>query len=135
MTVFTIIEVLDLFSYVKDVQQIIILFVMIYKLLCRFLTFGLFDIKIDLQIYILPKEIKMTDKELRRLKRDELLEILFYLQKENDNLKKQNQELQNRIEALTINKHSISDEDFDRIAQIVKDAVNSENTDEKKRSS
>ena len=74
----------------------------------------------------------MTDKELRRLKRDELLEILFYLQKENDNLKKQNQELQNRIEALTINKHSISDEDFDRIAQIVKDAVNSENTDEKK---
>ena len=84
---------------------------------------------------MLPKEIKMTDKELRRLKRDELLEILFYLQKENDNLKKQNQELQNRIEALAINKHSISDEDFDRIAQIVKDAVNSENTDEKKRSS
>ncbi len=77
----------------------------------------------------------MTDKELRRLKRDELLEILFYLQKENDNLKKQNQELQNRIEALTMNKNSISDEDFDRIAQIVKDAVNSENTDEKKRSS
>lgn len=52
MTVFTIIEVLDLFSYVKNVQQIIILFVMIYKLLCGFLTFWLFDIRIDLQIYI-----------------------------------------------------------------------------------
>lgn len=77
----------------------------------------------------------MTDKELRRLKRDELLEILFYLQKENDNLKKQNQELQNRIETLTLDKRSISDEDFERIEQIVKDAVNSENTDEQKRSS
>ena len=29
----------------------------------------------------------MTDKELRHLKRAELLEILFYLQKENETLK------------------------------------------------
>ena len=29
----------------------------------------------------------MTDKELRRLKRAELLEILYYLQKENEELK------------------------------------------------
>lgn len=77
----------------------------------------------------------MTDKELRRLKRDELLEILFYLQKETDKLRQQNQELQNRIETLTLDKRSISDEDFERIAQIVKDAVNSKNTDERERSS
>lgn len=66
----------------------------------------------------------MTDKELRRLKRAELLEILFYLQKENDNLKKQNQELQQRIENITLNKQSLSDDDFKRIAQIVRDALN-----------
>jgi len=65
----------------------------------------------------------MTDKELRRLKRAELLEILFYLQKEIDNLKQQNQELQTRIENLAVNK-SLSDEDFNRISQIVKDALN-----------
>lgn len=66
----------------------------------------------------------MTDKELRRLKRAELLEILFYLQKENDNLKQQNQELQQRIENITLNKQSLSDDDFKRIAQIVRDALN-----------
>lgn len=66
----------------------------------------------------------MTDKELRRLKRAELLEILFYLQKENDNLKQQNQELQQRIENITLNKQSLSDDDFKRIVQIVRDALN-----------
>ena len=66
----------------------------------------------------------MNDKELRRLKRAELLEILFYLQKENDNLKQQNQELQQRIENITLNKQSLSDDDFKRIAQIVRDALN-----------
>lgn len=78
----------------------------------------------------MSEEIKMTDKELRRLKRDELLEILFYLQKEIDNLKKQNQELQQRIENLTLNKQSLSDEDLNRISQIVKDAINPVKADE-----
>lgn len=72
----------------------------------------------------------MTDKELRRLKRAELLEILFYLQKEADNLRKQNQELQQRIENLTLNKQSFSDEDLNRISQIVKDALNPVKADE-----
>lgn len=40
----------------------------------------------------------MTDKELRKLKRAELLEILYYLQKEVDNLKQENTELKERIE-------------------------------------
>lgn len=77
----------------------------------------------------------MTDKELRKLKRDELLEILFYLQKEIDNLKNQNQELQKRIENLTLNKQSLSDEDFNRISQIIKDALNPAEPDEQERSS
>lgn len=40
----------------------------------------------------------MTDKELRKLKRAELLEILFYLRKENDSLKQENTELKQRLE-------------------------------------
>ncbi len=41
----------------------------------------------------------MTDKELRRLKRPELLEILFYLQKEIESLKQENEVLKQRIES------------------------------------
>ncbi len=72
----------------------------------------------------------MTDKELHRLKRAELLEILFYLQKEIDNLKEQNQKLQERIENLAVNKQSLSDEDLNRISQIIKDALNPDNTED-----
>lgn len=74
----------------------------------------------------------MTDKELRKLKRAELLEILFYLQKEIDNIKLENQELQQRIENLTINNNNnnnnktvLSDEDLKRIEQTVKNAADS----------
>ena len=42
----------------------------------------------------------MTDKELRRLKRRELIEILYYLSRENDELKEKNQKLEKRIDAL-----------------------------------
>ncbi len=72
----------------------------------------------------------MTDKELHRLKRAELLEILFYLQKEIDNLKEQNQKLQERIENLAVNKQSLSDEDLNRISQIIKDALNPDNKED-----
>lgn len=67
----------------------------------------------------------MTDKELRKLKRDELLEILFFLQKEIDNLKQQNQQLEKRLENFILNRQSISDEDFKRIEEIVKNAIDS----------
>lgn len=43
----------------------------------------------------------MTDKELRKLKRAELLEILFYLRKELDELKAENAALTERIDELT----------------------------------
>lgn len=43
----------------------------------------------------------MTDKELRKLKRAELLEIMFYLQKELDDVKKENECLTARIDELT----------------------------------
>lgn len=47
----------------------------------------------------------MTDKELRKLKRAELLEILFYLRKEFDELKAENAALTARIDELTKTSH------------------------------
>lgn len=41
----------------------------------------------------------MTDQELRRLKRGDLIEILYYLQKENDELREENEKLKSRIDA------------------------------------
>lgn len=41
----------------------------------------------------------MTDQELRRLKRADLIEILYYLQKENDELREENEKLKSRIDA------------------------------------
>ncbi len=44
----------------------------------------------------------MTDKELQKLKRSELLEIMLGLQNELDWLKKENQELKNKAESKSI---------------------------------
>lgn len=42
----------------------------------------------------------MTDKELRKLKRSDLIEILYYLRRENDELKEENEKLQNRVDEM-----------------------------------
>ena len=42
----------------------------------------------------------MTDKELRGLKRTDLIEILYYLRRENDELQAENEKLNQRIDAL-----------------------------------
>lgn len=74
----------------------------------------------------------MTDKELRRLKRPELLEILFYLQKEIEGLKQENEVLKQRIETFANNsentdnpKNSVfdSDEFLKKITDAVKISV------------
>ena len=39
----------------------------------------------------------MTDKELRKLKRSELMEILYYLQKEVETLQKENESLKQQL--------------------------------------
>lgn len=60
----------------------------------------------------------MTEKELRRLKRDELLQMIFFLIKKNE-------ELSAELESLKAEKRSeysrISDEDVLRIAAAVKE--------------
>jgi len=43
----------------------------------------------------------MTDKELARLKRPELLEILYYMRRELDELREENDKLKKRIDQLT----------------------------------
>ena len=45
----------------------------------------------------------MTDKELRRLRRSELTEILYYLSRENDELREENGRLQERLDAFVSN--------------------------------
>lgn len=42
----------------------------------------------------------MTDKELKKLKKSELLELLLYMRKEIDSLKVENQSLEERIEEI-----------------------------------
>ncbi len=70
----------------------------------------------------------MTDKELKRLKRADLLEIMFYFRDEIDNLKKENESLKSRIDELSkaaMNaKTEISDNSVIRIADAVRNIIN-----------
>lgn len=71
----------------------------------------------------------MTDKELRRLKRSELLELMFYLREELDKLKEENESLKSRLDDLTKSsmetKSNLSDEFAALITNAVKDAAGS----------
>lgn len=64
----------------------------------------------------------MTDKEVRRLKRAELLEILFYLQKEVDNLKQENDHLRQQLDSIS-SANKISETDLTQVIAAVKEAV------------
>lgn len=74
----------------------------------------------------------MTDKELRRLKRTDLLEIMFYLRDEIDELKKENESLKYRIDELSkaaMNaKTEISDNSVLRIADAVRNIISESTT-------
>lgn len=62
----------------------------------------------------------MTNKELKKLKRADLLEILYYLQKEIEELNRENTMLKNQLENT---KFELSDDDLKRIVEIVKSAT------------
>ena len=58
----------------------------------------------------------MTDKQLRRSKKNELIEMLYYMRKELDRLSEENKELRTRLdklvgEALGTTKPSEGEED------------------------
>lgn len=59
----------------------------------------------------------MTNKELKKLKRADLLEILYYLQKEIEELNRENAMLKNQLENT---KFELSDDDLKRIVEVVK---------------
>ena len=42
----------------------------------------------------------MTDKELRKLKRTDLIEMLYYMRTEIDELKAENEQLKSRLDTL-----------------------------------
>ena len=64
----------------------------------------------------------MTDKELKKLKKAELFEILFYLQKELEEVKQENEKLKQQFDNIGAN--NISDSDIKRIADAVKATLN-----------
>ena len=62
----------------------------------------------------------MTEKELRKLKRSELLEIMYYLQKELDTVKAENESLKQKLEK---SEGGITPENLERIVSAVKSAA------------
>lgn len=45
----------------------------------------------------------MTDKELKKLRRTDLIEILYYLSRENDELREENGKLREKLDAFVMN--------------------------------
>ncbi len=70
----------------------------------------------------------MTDKEVRKLKRAELLEILFYLQKELDGLRAENENLRRQLESAAAVER-LSDAALEQITNAVKAAMEESNDD------
>ena len=58
----------------------------------------------------------MTDKELRKLRRSELIEILYYMRREIDELSEQTRKLESRIDRLIGKAAPVKDEPDDEIA-------------------
>jgi hypothetical protein len=54
--------------------------------------------------------VKMTEKALQKLKRTELLELLLYLEKELESVKKENASLQQQLETQAAATRQTSDE-------------------------
>lgn len=66
----------------------------------------------------------MTDKELKSLKRNELLELLVYVRNQVDELKAENQSLKNDLEQTK--KNLFSQQDKDKIMKAVEKIVSTD---------
>lgn len=62
----------------------------------------------------------MTDKQLRKLRRAELLEMMFYIQKELDELKAENESLKQKLEQV---EGGLSETALQQITDAVKSAI------------
>lgn len=65
----------------------------------------------------------MTDKELKKLKKDELLELLFYMRREIDTLKQENQQLKSTLD--DYKKVHFSQDDITKIMEAVQKIMSS----------
>lgn len=65
----------------------------------------------------------MTDKELRRLKRAELLEILFYLKKENEELREEVKRLREQPAQIA----ALPEDVLQQIKQAVQESISQQN--------
>jgi arsenate reductase-like glutaredoxin family protein len=65
----------------------------------------------------------MTDKQLKKLKKDELLEILIYMRQEIDKLTQENESLKRQLEERS--KVAFSKEDVSNIMEAVKKVLTS----------
>ncbi|MGN1411760.1 MAG: hypothetical protein ACI4WH_04515 [Oscillospiraceae bacterium] len=65
----------------------------------------------------------MTNKELKKLKKDELLELLFYMRKEIDNLRQENERLKLSLD--NYQKVHFSQEDITNIMKAVEKIISS----------
>ncbi len=59
----------------------------------------------------------MTDKELQKLKRADLIEILYYLRRENDELKEENEYLKSRLDSVVDHALGIKTDDTEASEQ------------------
>ncbi len=57
----------------------------------------------------------MTDKELKKLKKTELLELMLYLRRELDTVKSENEELRRQLEEYTIGQNGMQNEIFEAV--------------------
>lgn len=77
----------------------------------------------------------MTNKEVRKLKKPDLLEILYYLQQENEELKQENEKLRSQIDSFTSGM-SFPESELqkikDAVTLAVKDAMNQSSAQESK---
>lgn len=55
----------------------------------------------------------MTDKELKKLKRSELIEVLYYMRREIDELREENEKLESRIDRLIGKVTPVQDDEQD----------------------
>lgn len=63
----------------------------------------------------------MTDKELRKLRRTDLLEMLFYMQKEMETLRQENENLRKQLADAAAGR--MAQADLEQLTEAVKQAV------------
>lgn len=75
----------------------------------------------------------MTDKELRKLKRSELLELMYYLKKELEDVKSENKDLRGQLEDKANEKADINSDILaavQKIAEQVDSLCNAKSSDD-----